>query len=880
MKMPATISKSFVLIFTIGLLIMLGILGNLKDGYADAGGTRETATLLTLGTPYPETIDPGNDVDYFRIVITQSGKLTVWTTGDLDTEGELQDSSGTSIAENDDGGPDFNFKIIYSVAPGTYYLKVIELLEDTGNYTVRSTFVTGQVSDVGDTRETATLLTLGTSYTEDIHLEEDVDYFRIVITQSGKLTVWTTGNLDTNGELQDSSGANIAENDDGGPGDNFRIVCHVKAGTYYLKVTEVSYEVVGAYVLQTAFEQGQDDVGDTRETATLLALGTPYTEAMHLSAVADVDYFRIVAGESGNLIVWTTGDLDTNGELQDSSGTSVTQNNDNEDDSNFKIIYYVAPGTYYLKVTEIEEDSGSYTVQATLEPGQEAGNTRATATLLTLRTPYPENIHLGQDVDYFRIVITQSGKLTVWTTGDLDTNGELQDSSGTSITQNNDGALNKNFRIVHNVETGTYYLKVTAIGEETGSYTVHTGLEPAGQFSLDVGDTRETATLLALGRRYTEDIHLDEDVDYFRIIVTQSGNLTVWTTGNLDTNGELQDSSGANIAENDDGALNKNFRIVYYVETGTYYLKVTAIGEETGRYAVQATLEPGQDVGDTREAATPLALDTPILAYIAPIDDVDYFRIVVDQPGELTAWTTGDLDTEGELQTDDGTVLGSDDDGGSDNLNFRIVYNAQPGTYYLKVIGQWGETGSYAVHARLEPEQSLTITTITDETDETDDGGPTQPDLSTHKVVLSEFMFESEGGENSLPQWIEVYNNSSSEINFRGWKLGWKRLQPSLLEVTTTFKQDFIIPAQQSRVIVTALGRHSMGGGGNLSNDVVYQLHVLHAEELAQDDIANRNRLITRGGFSLKLINSNDVIVDQIGTLNPRIRGHGNSRYA
>ena len=158
--------------------------------------------------------------------------------------------------------------------------------------------------------------------------------------------------------------------------------------------------------------------------------------------------------------------------------------------------------------------------------------------------------------------------------------------------------------------------------------------------------------------------------------------------------------------------------------------------------------------------------------------------------------------------------------------------------------------------------------TLTDPTEGTDETRQTPPDLSTHRVVLSEFMFESEGGENGLPQWIEVFNNKSSETNLRGWKLQWKRLQPSLLEVTTTFKEDFIIPAQQSRVIVTALGRHSGGGGVNLSDEAVYQLHVLHAEELLQDDIANRNRLITRGGFSLKLLNRNDVVVDQIGTLN------------
>ncbi|MCG9126953.1 lamin tail domain-containing protein [Candidatus Poribacteria bacterium] len=147
------------------------------------------------------------------------------------------------------------------------------------------------------------------------------------------------------------------------------------------------------------------------------------------------------------------------------------------------------------------------------------------------------------------------------------------------------------------------------------------------------------------------------------------------------------------------------------------------------------------------------------------------------------------------------------------------------------------------------------------------DDGPTEVDLQLplYAFVFSEFMFESEGGDDGLPQWIEVYNNSSSEKNLRGWKLQWKRLKPTLLDVTTTFQEDYIIPAQQSRLIVTSLGRHA--GNINLSNDVVYQLDNMHPEELAQDNIENRNHLITRGGFSLKLLSPNDVLIDHISNL-------------
>ena len=181
-------------------------------------------------------------------------------------------------------------------------------------------------------------------------------------------------------------------------------------------------------------------------------------------------------------------------------------------------------------------------------------------------------------------------------------------------------------------------------------------------------------------------------------------------------------------------------------------------------------------------------------------------------------------------------------------------------TVFAIVTTQTIITDDLTASTELTEQTETMETTKTTETTE-----QTLFDKSTHKVVFSEFMFESVGGENGLPQWIEVYNNSAKEINLNGWKLKLKRLQSVSFEVTTTFKEDFIIPVEQSRLIVTSLGRHS--GGGKLLDDDVYQLHILHAEELTREDINLRNRLIDRGGFSLKLTNATDVLIDHIGTL-------------
>ena len=204
---------------------------------------------------------------------------------------------------------------------------------------------------------------------------------------------------------------------------------------------------------------------------------------------------------------------------------------------------------------------------------------------------------------------------------------------------------------------------------------------------------------------------------------------------------------------------------------------------------------------------------------------------------------------------------------------------SEAGTYQITVIAESHNDRSVIVSVVTETIITGDASTETDEGDEDDEddeddeaGGDsetgetdqTPTEQATYRVIFSEFMFEAGGDEAGLPQWIEVYNNSSTEVNLSGWKLHWKSLQPAPLELTFTFDKDFRIPPEQARLIVTALGRHS--GGGNLSDDAVYQLPLLHTAGLEQEIIVSRIQSITGGGFSLKLTNSQDTLVDHIAT--------------
>ena len=108
----------------------------------DHGDTRSDATDLALGSSLPGEIEEGDDDDFFRVQVTNAGTLTVFTTGDLNTQGELQASDGSFLASNDDGGDDKNFEIEHDLGPGTYHVRVRSIGTDTGSYVVRARFLT------------------------------------------------------------------------------------------------------------------------------------------------------------------------------------------------------------------------------------------------------------------------------------------------------------------------------------------------------------------------------------------------------------------------------------------------------------------------------------------------------------------------------------------------------------------------------------------------------------------------------------------------------------------------------------------------------------------------------------------------------------------
>lgn len=104
----------------------------------DHGNTSATATVVaSLPASRLGVLNYAGDVDYFRFTLTSRTTVTLSTAGSTDVVGYLYNASGSQLAFNDDGAGYPNFRIVTTLAAGTYYVKVAGYSSSiTGAYTL------------------------------------------------------------------------------------------------------------------------------------------------------------------------------------------------------------------------------------------------------------------------------------------------------------------------------------------------------------------------------------------------------------------------------------------------------------------------------------------------------------------------------------------------------------------------------------------------------------------------------------------------------------------------------------------------------------------------------------------------------------------------
>jgi hypothetical protein len=204
---------------------------------------------IVVGGSMAGTVDYGADQDIYPISLTAGESYIFDVTGGTlgDPTLALHGATGNQLQFNDDGGPGLNSRVEYTApSSGPYYLNVGSYGAGTGTYTLST-----RVDDAADDIYTTDHVAPDAWQWGTINSAADQDFYGISLAQGQSYTfdVYASGLADPTLAVRDSTGAQLAYNDDFGSGLDAHIEFTASySGTYYLDVGGYSSHT-GSYLL-------------------------------------------------------------------------------------------------------------------------------------------------------------------------------------------------------------------------------------------------------------------------------------------------------------------------------------------------------------------------------------------------------------------------------------------------------------------------------------------------------------------------------------------------------------------------------------------------------------------------------------------------------
>lgn len=490
------------------------------DNSADAA-----TTVATDGTSQMHDVHVAGDEDWISFAAESGFEYTIETSNlgaDGDTAIVLQNSQGTELSSDDDGGEGRASKIVWAaVADETLFARTAHYDPNAkGESTTYEISVTG-VDTSGETDDTAdefepddsateaTDLSVDTLQSHNFHLAADVDWFSIDV-QAGFVYTIETTNLDPDSDtvltLYDSAQNELGSNDDVlGEGRRSRIVYIVEsAGTLLATVRHYNPIVSGettAYDVQltrTGIAQDGDsyEPDDSVNASTSIVVdGEVQSHTTH--EAGNVDWITFTA-EGGYEYIIETLNLSTGSDtiifLVDQDGRELATDDDSGAGYASRIEWVAeSRRTYSVRIRQYSSTIGgpevAYDVRVTqgnrISKGDafEPDDTQAQASAISSDgTPQLHDFDTIGDEDWIQISAVAGYTYTIETV-DLgatsDTVIELRDADGDLISSDDDSGTGVASKIVWvapgNIDSAAYYVRIRHYnGNTTGAETAYT----------------------------------------------------------------------------------------------------------------------------------------------------------------------------------------------------------------------------------------------------------------------------------------------------------------------------------------------------------------------------------------------------------------------
>ena len=708
----------------------------------------DATTTATLTGNVDGEISPAGDTDWYRLQVQTGTRYNLALAGIPGENGEaldpilvVYDSEGNQLAFNDDANNSLNSALRYvPQQTGVVYVEARAFSsEATGAYRLGVSSEEVPPDDAAGDASTRARAAVGRTTTGSIEYEGDFDWYRFSARTGNRYTITLAGAGegglgDPVLRVIDRDGNEIAMNDDGDGSLNSSVEFIPAAnGDVFIEARAYSDAYTGPYALNiTAERLPHDNIGNSASTGGRINAGQSLQGTLDFPSDADWYRVRLTEGQSYRFTLNATGDSPMDDPLvrvHDSHGAELAVDDDGGDGLN-SYLEFTAPstGTYFVEATSFGGQAvGGYTLAALVGDVPADASTDAS---LAPEGDYREGmLSPAGDRDWYRLTLEegQGVRIGMQATGTPDSIGDpylvLYGPDGAEITRDDDGGDGLNSWLEFQAPAaGAYYVEARGFTEDaTGRYAINV-------VGGEIGDNMEGAeALMPNGDARTSFIGSAGDVDWFAVELVEGRPYRFYADGAegdgalADPLLTLYDSTGAQVAQDDDGGRGLNSYLYFASPTGgTYFAAVSSYDQQsTGRYTLRAvdTDVPGHaytdELLDANDDTRASRIETP--------GDVDVYRVTLEAGVSYQIEANGvggtpladpflSLVQEGAGMDDTGAngpdaliirqggrQVASDDDSGPGN-DARLRFTPETsGDYLINVSGLSNTVGGYEV---------------------------------------------------------------------------------------------------------------------------------------------------------------------------------------
>ena len=437
-------------------------------------------------------------------------------------------------------------------------------------------------------------ISFNTTYSGAITTANVSDRYTVVMPIAGRLQVnvtqGTLANLAANIRWLNASNQTLANTTTDGFSFPYEESMNLAAGTYYFEIAgRGGVGQTGTYSMKMNCFIDEIESNNTIAQAQLLPIG--YTVNSSLTITDDIDYYMFVLPSSGRFNVnLTRGTLSSWVYIRwlNSAGEQIQQHLSSSGTYNNFIDFEA--GTYYIGIIRDGNNTGAYSLRGDFTPAEnneiEPNDDISQSQLLTSGQTVKGFLSYQDDTDFYRIVLPSAGRLNVnLTRGTLTSWVYIRslNSAGEQIQQQL--TLSGTYNISADFEAGTYYIGIIRDGNNTGTYNLRGDFTPAGNNETEPNNDITQSQLLTSGQTVRGFLSYQDNVDYYRVVLSSSETLTVnLTRGTLSSWVYIRWLNQDNEQIRQDNPLSGTYNQSMTLSPGTYFIGIIRDGSNTGSY--------------------------------------------------------------------------------------------------------------------------------------------------------------------------------------------------------------------------------------------------------------------------------------------------------